>query len=44
MRGFIYQSPVYKEFEQRARDNILKIRQEMKSSIVIARPTNKFLD
>jgi predicted metal-dependent HD superfamily phosphohydrolase len=44
MRGFIYQTPTYKEFEQRARDNILHIRQEMKSSILNARPTDKVFD
>jgi predicted metal-dependent HD superfamily phosphohydrolase len=41
MRGFIYQSPLYKKCETRARDNISNIRREMESSIVIARPTNK---
>jgi predicted metal-dependent HD superfamily phosphohydrolase len=44
MRGFIYQSPVYKEYETRARDNISNIRREMTSSIVNARPTDKVFD
>ncbi|MFM2374798.1 MAG: hypothetical protein RLZZ234_793 [Candidatus Parcubacteria bacterium] len=44
MRGFIYQSDVYKAFEERACENILLIRQELKHSIVVARPTDKFSD